>query len=78
MAEDVNELDIAMFPLDPRLGKDFMLGGEQFINKIRTDNLLPLHFGDNYQLVSQFDPIAKAAGCNLLHLEHTGQSFKIK
>jgi hypothetical protein len=74
----VKKLDIAMFPIDPRLGKDFMLGGEQFVNKIKTDNLLPLHFGDNYELIKQFEPIAKAANCNLLHLEHTGQSFKIK
>ena len=78
VAEEVKKLDIAMFPIDPRLGKDFMLGGEQFVNKIKTDNLLPLHFGDNYELIKQFEPIAKAANCNLLHLEHTGQSFKIK
>lgn len=78
VAEEVKELDIAMFPIDPRLGKDFMLGGEQFVNKIKTNNLLPLHFGDNYELIKQFEPIAQAVNCNLLHLEHTGQSFKIK
>ena len=77
VAEEVKELDIAMFPLDPRLGKDFMRGGKQFINKIKTDNLLPLHFGDNYKLLEQFEPIAREANCNLLKLEHTGQSFKI-
>lgn len=78
VAEVVKELDIVMFPLDPRLGKDFMLGGEQFIRKIKTDNLLPLHFGDNYNLIKQFEPIAQKANCKLLQLEHTGQSFKIK
>ena len=78
VAEEVKQLDIAMFPLDPRLGKDFLRGGEQFINKIKTANLLPLHFGDNYQLIKQFKPIAEAANCKLLPLEHTGQSFKIK
>ena len=76
--EEVKQLDIAMFQLDPRLGKDFLRGGEQFINKIKTANLLPLHFGDNYQLIKQFKPIAEAANCKLLPLEHTGQSFKIK
>ena len=38
VAEVVKEVDIAMFPLDPRLGKDFMRGGEQFVRKIKTDN----------------------------------------
>ena len=78
LSEDVTELDIAMFPLDPRLGEDFMRGGEQFVNRIKTDNLLPLHFGDNYELIQQFEPIARVNNCNLLKLEHTGQSFKIK
>ena len=78
VSEEVKELDIAMFPLDPRLGKDFMRGGEQFVNKIKTDNFLPLHFGDNYELLKQFEPIARAANCKLLELEHTVQSFRIK
>ncbi len=77
LAEEVNEIDIAMFPLDPRLGKDFTLGGKQFINRIKTHNLLPLHFGDNYQLLKQFEPIARKADCNLLELKHKGQSFKL-
>lgn len=78
IAEEVKELDIAMFPLDPRLGKDFLRGGEQFVNKIKTESFLPLHFGGNYELIKQFEPIAQKAKCNLLALEHTGQSFKIK
>lgn len=78
VAEEVKGLNIAMFPLDPRLGKDFMRGGTQFVNKIKTDNFLPLHFGDNYKIIKQFEPIAHTASCNLLHLEHIGQSFKIK
>ena len=78
LSEHVNEVDIAMFPLDPRLGKDFMRGGEQFVNKINTDNFLPLHFGDNYKLIQQFESIARKANCKLLKLEHKGQSFKIK
>ena len=77
VSEDVPKVDIVMFPVDPRLGKDFMLGGKQFINKIKTDNFLPLHFGDKYELLKQFAPIAREAHCNLLELEHSGQSFKI-
>lgn len=78
LSEEVSEVDIAMFPLDPRLGKDFMRGGEQFINKVKTHNLLPLHFGDNYELIQQFDLIARKAGTKLLALKQRGQSFRIE
>ena len=77
LSEKVKEVDVAMFPLDPRLGKDFMRGGEQFVNKIKTKNFLPLHFGDKYELIQQFEPIARQANCNLLKLEYKAQSFKI-
>ena len=77
LSEEVKEVDIAMFPLDPRLGKDFMRGGDQFVNKVKTHNLLPLHFGDNYKLIQQFEPIAHKAGTKLLKLENRGQSFKL-
>ena len=77
LSEQVKKVDIAMFPLDPRLGKDFMRGGEQFVNKIKTKNFLPLHFGDNYELIQQFEPIANKAKTKLLKLEHKAQSFKL-
>jgi L-ascorbate metabolism protein UlaG (beta-lactamase superfamily) len=77
LSEEVKEVDIAMFPLDPRLGKDFMRGGEQFIKRVKTHNLLPLHFGDNYKMIQQFEPIAHKAGTKLLKLENRGQSFKL-
>lgn len=75
--EQVKEVDIAMFPLDPRLGKDFMLGGEQFVNKIKTHNFMPIHFGEHYEILHQFEPIARSANCNLLELKEKGQSFNI-
>ena len=77
LSEQVKKVDVAMFPLDPRLGKDFMRGGEQFVNKIKTKYFLPLHFGDNYQLIQQFEPIASKAKTKLLSLEHKVQSFKL-
>ena len=77
LSEEVKKVDIAMFPLDPRLGKDFMRGGKQFVNKIKTKNFLPIHFGDNYDLIQQFEPIATKAKTNFLKLEHKAQSFKL-
>lgn len=75
--ETVKEVDLAMFPLDPRLGKDFMRGGEQFIEKIKTHHFLPLHFGNHYSRIEEFKPIAQKLATNLLELTHTGQSFTL-
>ena len=75
--EQVKEVDVAMFPLDPRLGKEFMRGGEQFVNKIKTNYFLPLHFGENYELIQQFEPIASKTKTKVLLPDHTGQSFKL-
>lgn len=77
LAQEVDHLDIAMFPLDSRLGKDFLKGGIQFINKIDTSYFLPLHFGDNYSKLEEFERYANAANCKLLKLEEKGQSFNI-
>ncbi|MDR1688493.1 MAG: MBL fold metallo-hydrolase [Clostridiales bacterium] len=41
-------LDIVMFPTDPRLGRDYLLGASQFADKIKTGVFAPMHFGDNY------------------------------
>ena len=77
ITEKSDKLYLAMFPIDPRLGKDFMLGGEQFISRIKTDYLVPMHFGENYDKVNQFEAIAAENGCTYLPITKRGQSFKL-
>ena len=76
LAEQVNRIYLAMFPVDPRLGKEFMRGPEQFVSRIRTDLFLPMHFGENYDKVNRFGEIAARYNCQYLPLFHPGQSFK--
>ena len=75
--EQVKKVDLAMFPVDPRLGKDFMRGAEQFVNKIKTAYFMSLHFGENYELIKQFEPIAQKAKTKFLKVEHTAQTFEL-
>ena len=35
------EVDVAMFPVDPRLGKEYMRGAGQFVTKIKTHIFVP-------------------------------------
>lgn len=40
-------VDVAMFPVDPRMGKDFDEGARMFVSLIRPEIFLPMHFGDH-------------------------------
>lgn len=78
LAEQTDRVYLAMFPVDPRLGKDFMRGAEQFVSRIKTDYFLPMHFGDDWDKVNRFAEIAARYGCHFLSLSHKGQSFTLK
>lgn len=73
----VKNLDFAMFPIDPRLGKDFMKGAQQFIETIDVKLLAPMHFGDNYDKVALFGPIAEKNNCKYLAVKKKGQSITV-
>src|SRR5690554_815175 len=78
VSEKADNLYLAMFPVDPRLGKDFMRGPKQFVSRINTEYFLPMHFGDKYDLVNQFESIASKYGCKYLPLDKRGQSFYLR
>lgn len=75
LAADVKHIDLAMFPIDPRLGKDYMKGAEQFIDAIQTDILAPMHFGMAYDKAGAFARAAQRKGCKYICWKHTGESF---
>lgn len=77
LAENVDQLYLAMFPVDPRLGKDYMLGAEQFVKRISTDYFLPMHFGENYDKANAFSRYAKLQNCEYLNVTEKGQSFQL-
>lgn len=73
----VNQIDVVMFPIDPKLGKDYMKGATQFIEKIKTGIFLPMHFGLKYEEANAFRPLAEANGTHFLAIDHPGQKFDI-
>ncbi len=77
ISEKSDNLYLVMFPIDPRLGKDFMRGAEQFISRIKTKYLVPMHYGENYDKVNQFEAIAAESGCTYLPITKRGQSFSL-
>ncbi len=75
--EAAPELHLALFPVDPRIGTDYMRGARQFVEKIRTHVFVPMHFGEDYTGARAFAPIAKENGCLFLCPTKRGSCYEI-
>jgi L-ascorbate metabolism protein UlaG (beta-lactamase superfamily) len=77
IAKDVSHLDLAIFPVDPRLGKDYMKGAEQFINRIQTDIFAPMHFDEAYNKAAAFAPYAETKKCKSIKWTNKGDNITL-
>lgn len=71
------KIDVTMFPVDSRIGKDYMRGAEQFVERIKTTTFVPMHFSEDYQGGNAFRTFAESKGCRFLTISHRGESFDI-
>ncbi|MGI6573383.1 MAG: MBL fold metallo-hydrolase [Fermentimonas sp.] len=78
LSETTDQLNVTMFPVDPRLGSEYMKGAKQFVTRIKTDYFLPMHFGEEYGKANLFEGIAAKHGAVFLPLSHAGQSFTLE
>lgn len=76
LAANVKHIDLAMFPIDPRLGKDYMKGAEQFIDTIQVDTLVPMHFDEAYDKAAAFETIASKKRCKFISWKNSGESLE--
>lgn len=70
-------VDVAMFPVDARMGRDYMRGAEQFVDSIKTAIFVPMHFGTDYAHAHAFGPLAEARGCRFFAIQHPGEAMEI-
>jgi len=77
LTKTTKQLDIAMFPIDPRLGKEYALGAEQFIDRIQTKLFAPMHFGEAYKALIPFKQYAEERGVKYMAWTEKGQSIDI-
>lgn len=47
-------IDIAFFPVDPRLEAAYYYGGEYFISQLSPKHFIPMHFQDCFTVTSRF------------------------
>lgn len=76
IAKEHPELDVAMFPVDSRMGKDFERGAEQFLDSIKVGLFIPMHFWDDMKSASGFKPAAEKKGCRFAEIRAAGDVFE--
>ena len=75
--KEVPKIDLALFPVDRRMGKDYMKGAKQFIEQIKTTEFVPMHFSEDYEGGNALRDFAENAGCRFVSITHRGESFEI-
>ena len=70
-------IDIAFFPVDPRLEEKYYLGGEYFIEKTSPKIFIPMHFGENYNITKEFAKVMQKQSTKVVEITHRGQQIKV-
>jgi L-ascorbate metabolism protein UlaG (beta-lactamase superfamily) len=68
-------IDIAFFPVDPRLKHNYSLGAEYFMETINPGYLIPMHFGKNFEAVKKFTDKANSYTTRVVEITHRGQEI---
>lgn len=71
------KIDIAFFPVDPRLEENYYMGGEYFINELKPHYFFPMHFGDNYSKVESFIHKMEDQDTKVVSIDHKNQVFEL-
>ncbi|ADQ14180.1 MBL fold metallo-hydrolase [Halanaerobium hydrogeniformans] len=48
------KIDIAFVPVDPRLEENYYLAGQYFIEEIKPELFVPIHFSNNFEVTANF------------------------
>nr|WP_068704397.1 MBL fold metallo-hydrolase [Paludibacter jiangxiensis] len=76
LAGEVPVLDVAMFPLDPRLGADFADGVILFLQRIKTGLLVPMHCQGEHTFINCFGAKAQNYDSQYFFIEKEEDSFE--
>lgn len=75
ISNDYKNIDLVLFPIDPRLGREYMRGGKQFIDLIKPTVFIPMHFWNDYISANKFQQYAISKGIDSPEINCRGQIF---
>lgn len=76
--EVTTDMDLAMFPVDARMGREYYIGAQQFVSRFRVRNFIPMHFWDFKQQACAFDLYKNTEYGSYICLTMPGDSIEIQ
>ena len=74
---EICEIDIAFFPVDPRMGTDFFRGAVLFCKEMTPSWLIPMHFPDDFDMPPKlYDELATCTSFEEMHHSNEPVSFE--
>jgi L-ascorbate metabolism protein UlaG (beta-lactamase superfamily) len=68
-------IDIMFFPVDPRLGDHYWLGGAYMLEVFRPRLFVPMHFGTDFSITGKFADRMKQADIPIFEITSEKQSY---
>lgn len=68
-------IDIAFFPVDPRLEENYSAGAEYFIQELAPRIFIPMHFADSPEITNKFEDKMKNCPSQILKFSQVGQEL---
>jgi len=72
------KIDIAFFPVDPRLDEYYLSGGEYFIKEIDPRFFFPMHFWNNMSITTKFKDAVKSYSTKVIDIHSIGEIFQLE
>lgn len=77
VAAYTDKVEVALFPVDPRLGKEYMRGPLQFVERIKTTIFVPMHFDEAREKAEAFVSLALRKGTRVWVPVRRGQKMNL-
>ena len=68
-------IDIAFFPVDPRLAEFYYIGAQYFAQVLHPGLLIPMHFADNLSITKQFSQRMKKLNIKAAEINFPGHEI---
>lgn len=72
------KVDVAFFPVDPRLKENYDLGVSYLIKKIAPDYLFPMHMWNDFEFSKKFKEDFKDSYSQIFEIKKDGEVFELE
>lgn len=68
-----NGIDISFFPVDGRLEENYLKGGQYFIEQLKPDVFIPMHFWEDFNITSTFKKSLPHTEAKIIEISHNNE-----